>query len=358
MSDALALPPEAVVSADPGPDDAAGTLARLCHLLARRLIDIGMAAGGVELRLDGDVATAVLPVPARSAAALLAGAGPLLAGAGFARMELRAEPLVPYLFAHLPALYRAREDAADPFSALVWLAALNQAGLDARLAAAPAQFDPRTATSAFDDPRSGFLEMLAGWTALDPAMLGGEAAAGPDRRAALLRHLVLNAAPLQAARGTRAGTRYLLEVLFGAAIELREWAWPASFQPGEAATLGVDTLVMGDPPLDRCVTLVWDGVDPGAAADMAEAVSDGAEFVALQAGEGPVGSMILHGAAPAPWGQELDRLQEVLRREWPAHVARYIGIHLPQVARLDLRPFIAGIEGFTTLGHIQIQRES
>ena len=85
------------------------------------------------------------------------------------------------LFRHLPAIYAARRDTGDPFSLLVQALAEGHRDIEALLALVPAMLDPRTAPAGFDHPRRlpfgeerlGFLEFLAGWVALDPAVLGG-----------------------------------------------------------------------------------------------------------------------------------------------------------------------------------------
>jgi hypothetical protein len=281
------------------------------------------------------------------------------------------------LFRHLPAIYAARRKAGDPFSLLVEALAEGHRDIEARLALVPAMLDPRTAPAGFDRPRRlppgeerlGFLEFLAGWVALDPALLGERdrarpaEAPPPDPRTRVLRHLVENAAPLQAARGTVAGLRYLLEVLFDAEVEILEWRWPTAFRPGVAASLGADTLLMGEPPLDRCVTLLFDS--PWlrqAIAPVAAAVGGAFGLVELAAGDRGVGAVIMTEAA-GPDGldpmvaERLERLHAVLKRELPAHVLGYVGFRPGAGAEAAaLRPFVVGVG--STLGHVQIQRRS
>ncbi|MBD0270447.1 MAG: hypothetical protein ICV73_00835 [Acetobacteraceae bacterium] len=276
------------------------------------------------------------------------------------------------LFRHLPAIYRAGEGALTPFSVLVRALSQSHRDVEGRLASVPRMLDPRTAPSGFDGgvpsppdgERWGFLEYLAGWVALDPAVMGGgghPAAGGArDRRAAALRHLVENAAPLQAARGTLAGTRYLLEVLFDAGFEILERRWPAAFQAGVASSLGVDTLVMGEPPLDRCVTLLWDS------ARLREAVApDGAArgVFELAAGDRRIGTVVLaegddaESWAPRPEAREqLQRLRAVLEREMPVHILCYVGFKPDGgPGAPELHPFV--VEVTSTVGHIQLQRK-
>ena len=279
------------------------------------------------------------------------------------------------LFRHLPAIYRAGEGARDPFSVLVRALSQSHRDVEDRLASAPRMLDPRTAPSGFDrggpsspdGERRGFLEYLAGWVALDPAVLdrGGDTpvSGAPDRRAAALRHLVENAAPLQAARGTLAGTRYLLEVLFDAGFEILERRWPAAFQVGAASSLGADTLVMGEPPLDRCVILLWDSarlreaVAPAAPGGAARSVLE------LAAGDRRIGTVVLaegdeaEAWAPRPEAREqLQRLRAVLEREMPAHLLCYVGFK-PDGGQgaPEFHPFV--VEVTSTVGHIQLQRE-
>ncbi len=318
---------------------------------------------------------------------------------------------------YLPGIYQAGQEERSPFAALLAVLTDNHHAMDARLNAVPLALDPRTAPSAFDHDGQGFLEMLAEWVALDPALLGARAPGaaeghdppharprpgflevlsgwgtldlaqlavrsrgwterreGPDPRARVLRHLVENAAPLHAARGTPAGTRYLLEVLFDAGVEILEWRWPAPFQLGEAATLGADTLLMGEPPPGRHATLVWDAEWLDEAMSWAGARPERFQTVEITAGGRKIRNVIgLWGRAGSPPEEEpaegtprfaafqeaLARLQEVLRRELPADVLAFVGFKLPEgPADTGLRPFIVGREGFATLGRIQIQREA
>jgi phage tail-like protein len=279
----------------------------------------------------------------------------------------------PDLFHYLPGIYQTERDSSNPFTVLVDVLAENQGTLEADLARMPRMLDPRTAPSGFDHPQRGFLEMLAGWVGIDPAMLGrGPAAAAgrPDPRSAVLRHLVENAAPLQAARGTVAGMRYLLEVLFDADVEILEWQWPAAFQLGEAAALGIDTLLLGEPPLDRCITLVWDAPRLRPVIEWARNRREICLVPELTTGEHLVGSIIIledaadtEPANAADWQtafqEELLRLRQVLRQELPAHILSYVGFRLPErLAMPGPSPVVVGIEAFATLGRIQIQRES
>lgn len=280
------------------------------------------------------------------------------------------------LFRHLPAIYRAGQHAQDPFSLLVRALAESHRDVEGRLALAPRMLDPRTAPSAFDDgdraapgeEGRGFLEFLAGWVALDSAMLGRRDSArtpgpgAPDPRTRVLRHLVENAAPLQAARGTAAGIRYLLEVLFDADVEVLERHWPAAFQLGVASSLGADTLVMGEPPLDRCVTLIWDSPR------LREAVASAGEggfadgVLELTAGGRSIGALIMagaaaeaeHGAFPPEAHEQLQRLHAILKRELPVEILSYIGFRpLGGEGASDLFPFV--VEVTSTVGRIQLQ---
>jgi phage tail-like protein len=278
-------------------------------------------------------------------------------------------PPRPDLFRHLPGIYQSGRDSPNPFTVLVDVLAENHRMLEADLALMPRMLDPRTAPSAFDHPQRGFLEMLARWVAIDPAMLsrGPPSMAGkPDPRGAVLRHLVENAAPLQAARGTVAGTRYLLEVLFDADVEILEWQWPAAFQLGAAATLGADTLLLGEPPLERCITLVWNAPRLRPVIEWARARPETCLVLDLTTGQRRVGGIIVLAdmvdieAADAAglhtaFREELLRLRQVLRQELPAHILSYIGFRPPErPAMPGPSPFIVGIADFATLGHIQI----
>jgi hypothetical protein len=283
------------------------------------------------------------------------------------------------LFRHLPAIYEARRDAGDPFSLLVKLLSESHATIEEGLSRVPEMLDPRTAPAGMDrsqflplgEERTGFLEYLAGWVALDPAMLGGHdpspttAGGASDSRTRVLRHLVENAAPLQAARGTVSGVRYLLEVLFDAEVEILEWHWPTPFQLGVAASLGADTLLIGEPPLDRCVTLIWDS--PRLRQTIASLGGTNAAFNLIELGVGArkIGAVIVSGTMgldvediQARMLEQVRRLHAILRCELPAHVASYVGFRpVGRVDQAELVPFIVGDEK-TILGRVQIQRRS
>jgi hypothetical protein len=304
------------------------------------------------------------------------------------------------LLANVPSIYRSTGEnvlsgmdldkgtafelgSDDPFTLLVYAMAENQARIDNVLDLVPEKLNPRTAPTAYRDLQHGFLEFLAGWVAIDPAVLGTEIEPLPniadsDRRIEVLRHLVTNAAALHAARGTSRALRYLLEIIFDADVEILEWHWPTAFQVGVTSVIGINTMVTGPPPLDRCITLLWDSPRLQSAVEWARTAGDRLTVLELNAGGRTVGTVIetrvvsdgeladpdvasgrdTQTAQPLREYQEkLQRVHVVLRRELPAHITSYVGFR-PRDAHPAgmLPPFIVGIRSNSTIGSFQIQR--
>jgi len=309
-------------------------------------------------------------------------------------------------------------DADDPFTLLVYALSESHWRVERTLAQAPERLDPRSAPSALNWPRHGFLELLASWVAIDAAMLGirsdrdevdavpldrdlgldpddlpedGTAESGrsdADHQAEKLRHLVLNAAPLHAARCTPAATRYLLEVLFDADVEILEWRWPTPLQLDVSGTLGVNAMLTGEVPLDRCVTLLLDSRPIREAIAWARAGRPGLTVTELPLGDRSVGTIIKasvserSGFEPAgrdisrsatsgtldiddtmidplqiELQEKLQRLHSVLRQVMPAHLMSYVGFkpYDTQPAP-DVLPYVVQVS--STVGQFQVQRKS
>ena len=308
-------------------------------------------------------------------------------------------------------------DADDPFTLLVYALSESHWRTERTLALVPERLDPRTAPSALTWPEHGFLELLASWVAIDAEMLGIQSdrelidavpldrdlgpdgnkrqdggTAAPDQldadhQAATLRHLVLNAAPLHAARCTPAATRYLLEVLLDADVEILEWRWPTPLQLDFSGTLGVDAMLTGEVPLDRCLTLLLDSPSIREAIAWARAGRPGLTVTELSLGDRAVGTIIKASVGERPGSdgaghdvakpgasgtqnmsdapidplqtmlqEKLRRLHAVLKHELPAHLMSYVGFK-PYNTRppLDVLPYVVQVN--STIGRFQIQRK-
>jgi phage tail-like protein len=71
------------------------------------------------------------------------------------------------------------------------------------------------------------------------------------------RYAVGNASQIYKTRGTVTGLRYMLALVFGIDVEIREWTWPHAMQVGVRNAIGVDSQLNERPNLDHCFVIIW-----------------------------------------------------------------------------------------------------
>ena len=252
------------------------------------------------------------------------------------------------LYAHLPALYAAVGDDAEPFAAVLtlWYGAYHE--LEDLRGSANDVFDPRKAS---DHPTCDFLSWLARWVALDPTddMFVGDAG-GPERRR--LRTSIEQATRLYARRGTAGGLRDLVELFLGEKVTVQEWTWPVGLTIGQASTVGVDTLLTDDPALDACFIVRWQ-LPSSASAEHDGAVSWWRTTLAGRDRRDVVFNAIVGGpgaAARVPWFPQVSRLRRLLDAERPAHTACFLALEIPGAGDRSVVPEVMIIGVSSTVG--------
>jgi phage tail-like protein len=164
---------------------------------------------------------------------------------------------------YLPAVFQERAREEDPLRAVLGAFEQELDRVDDALVRFETQLAPSTATYGRE---RDFLTWLAGWVAVDPALVTpyplGDEATQERRRERLLRALVARATELHAAAGTAAGLADWLLATTEARVELCEWCWPTSFVVGVSSMVGVDGW-LGDQtlPTHRCAVVIELGED-------------------------------------------------------------------------------------------------
>ena len=256
---------------------------------------------------------------------------------------------------YLPAIYQ--NEMHSPNSFLACLVQTFQSlvlGIEEILGNLPYYFDPDTTPPNDLERCEEILVWLASWVALgvDTEWLGKNVEVQKtvcDHREEKVRHLLKSVALLYERRGTPGGLQAILREFYGIEVEIFEWVWPYGMEIGEFSTIGVDTFILDNPPLEDCFVVVWKFVEDEYAPDEV-----GANWLATamrgKRSRKTIQSAVVRENDPlykSRFSSILQKIENVIDQEKPVHTSCYLSIEKGKIRNdqdLKLNPMVIGIQ--------------